>query len=589
MWESLFRVAFYGGVGLALAAAVVWYIGSLYSMLAGKGEVVIAPFEIVRANGAVDKGDGIALAHMLQVQLHEVEQGIEAAQMQLMGKPPEGRAARIEESVPQAPGAFGIPPPSLPPVLIQGVGMQTRLLDPAEVKVSVAGVEVGQVVPWLQRQLVIQRTVVFTIYEKKQSVHVTGALKPMGLDDSLALDMKTDGTEDVVPLDRVVEQMAYEITRRRLAANHDNRVDALDGQEFQSLVEVLRETARLNRQVERGRTLPAAFQELLQTATKLAESVDGWYQLDNLTASIAESAKDWDSALKFYQRTEKGLPTGSKFNDLRKSVADKIVEVQTKVTNEQTPSTRRALSVDAEQARRKMEEYVKEAVDFYNNLLGQRLKPPVVKIQTDVSLKYNPYYDGDKKIVADSDVQFLPDMTFRNAAWPHLLAMSGIQVGQQDEANDILYSAVDVLTMLMHQHYLKQDAASSDWELGKGYMEWVNGKKLTKPFEGTPWVSFAKPAVANIRNRSTKEYERQYVNSGIWDKAFYLVATKRSTDRAAEIWISVLRQLKKLGRVDYLRFGRLLFEAAGPDKDAVRDALHEIGLDIEKPIAAAKK
>ena len=72
MWDSFFKVTFYGGVGLALVAALVWYVGALRSVMTGKGEVVIAPFEIVRSNGEVDKAGGTALAHMLQVQLREV-------------------------------------------------------------------------------------------------------------------------------------------------------------------------------------------------------------------------------------------------------------------------------------------------------------------------------------------------------------------------------------------------------------------------------------------------------------------------------------------------------------------------------------
>src|SRR5262245_38374287 len=99
MLDSLFKVTFYSAVGLALVAAVVWYVGSLYSMLTGKGEVVIVPFEIVRTNGTVDKAEGTALAHMLQVQLREIEHGLQAAQTQLVGKPPEGRAAGVEQLV----------------------------------------------------------------------------------------------------------------------------------------------------------------------------------------------------------------------------------------------------------------------------------------------------------------------------------------------------------------------------------------------------------------------------------------------------------------------------------------------------------
>jgi hypothetical protein len=508
-------------------------------------------------------------------------------------KAPESRAT-VEQPVPQLP-ALVPAVPNIQPVFVQGVGLRTKLLDPADIKVSVAGVEVGQVVPWLQRQLAVPRTVVFTVYQKKQAVRVTGSLGAMGLpNDALALEVRADPPDQEVPLDRVVEQMAYEITRLRLAADPENHVEALDGGEFQTLIGVLRETARLNLQVERGRSAPVAFQDLLQTASRLAESVDGWYQLDNLTASIAESAKDWDAALKFYKRTRGALPEAARFAALRKSIDVKIAEMETK-------SSADAAAVEAavpsqEAARGKMVEYVKEAVDFYNALLGQRFKPPIVKIQTDPSMRFSPYYDSDKTIVAAEEVQYLPDFMFRNAAWQHLLALTGVQIGGGDDATDILYSANDVLTMLMHQHYLKQDATSSDWKLGKGFVEWINGKKLTKPFEGTPWINMAAPGTAyhdqaagkdrqvdHVRNRSTKQSERMYINSGIFDKAFYLVAKARTSDRAAEIWIAALRQAKKARRLDFQRFARLLFDNAGPDKGVVKSALADVGLDVEKP------
>lgn len=586
MWDSLFKIAFYGSTGLALAGAVVWYLGSLCSTLTGKGEVVIAPFEIVRTDGTFDTTAGVALANMLQVQLREIERNIDAAQKQLVGKPPEGRAEGGEGTV-----ALTVAPVPISPLLIQGVGMQTKLLEPADIKVSVAGVEVGQVLPWLQRQLVNRRTVVFTLYQKKQGVHVTGALTPMGLsEDSLALDVGIDGTEELVPLDRVVERMAYAITRRRLAGDPNNRVEVLDDREFQSLVEILQETARLNVQVARSSTTGSAtlasFQELLKRATVLADGVDKWHQLNNLTASIAESAKDLVAAIKFYERALEHLPERAEFDALRTSLTGKIADLKAKTAPE-TPPVASAVGSPAEQARLKMQGYVNAATEFFNDLLMQTLKPPSVKLQTDRRFRYSPYFDGTS-MVADQGVQFLPDMAFRNAAWPQLLALTGTATGRLDDANDIIYSAADILTMVMHQNVLKQDAKSSDWALHRGFKEWTEGKTLTKPFEGTPFTSFSNPPVAHIRQKSTDEFQRQYANSGIFNKVFYLVATKRSTERAAEIWIGALRQMKTAGRVDYLRFARLLVENAGPDQEDVRQALLEVGLDIGKSAAKTK-
>src|SRR5678815_5649269 len=151
--ELLLTAAFYGVTGFALVAASCWYVNSLYNTLTGRGEVVIAPFELVHQDGAVDKTRGTALAHMLQAQLVEIERDLDSAQAQLVGTPP--KAASSPDALPSTTPQDSIPltaPIPIPIVLTQGVGLRTRLLDPTEIKVSVAGVEVGGVVSWLQRQ-----------------------------------------------------------------------------------------------------------------------------------------------------------------------------------------------------------------------------------------------------------------------------------------------------------------------------------------------------------------------------------------------------------------------------------------------------
>ncbi len=114
---------------------------SLYTTLTGKGEVVIAPFEIIGLNGASDKTRGTALAHMLQVQLREIEQNIATAQTQLMGKRPEAMVQPVQaKTVPQpVPGSAPAVALTMPPLLTQGVGLQTQLLEPAEINAEERG------------------------------------------------------------------------------------------------------------------------------------------------------------------------------------------------------------------------------------------------------------------------------------------------------------------------------------------------------------------------------------------------------------------------------------------------------------------
>ncbi|HKF20117.1 MAG TPA: hypothetical protein VKE93_01035, partial [Candidatus Angelobacter sp.] len=113
MWDISLKIAFYVVTGLALILTSSWYVRSLYETITGRAEVVIAPIEIIDANGKVDKERGTALAHMLQARLHEIEDDIHGAQKQLMGKAPEGRAATAGGSattVSSLPSLMGLTP-----------------------------------------------------------------------------------------------------------------------------------------------------------------------------------------------------------------------------------------------------------------------------------------------------------------------------------------------------------------------------------------------------------------------------------------------------------------------------------------------
>src|SRR5262249_9559200 len=330
MWDISLKIAFYVVTGLALILTSSWYVRSLYETITGRGEVVIAPFEIIDANGKVDKERGTALAHMLQARLREIERDIHSAQEQLMGKPPKGKASPADGAAPTvagaAPGMLNTEP--LPQLLTQGVGLETKLLEPAQINVSVAGVEVGGAVAWLQRQMANRRTVVFTLYEKKRSVRIAGSLQAMDLAEAaMNIEVSPEENEDPVSLDHVVDVMAYELVRRRMLSDPaGSQLKTLKTQEFQSLVEVLRDTALQNQLVaSRTNTLPE-FKELLEKASKLSDSVKGWYQLSYLTASIAESAHDWNAASENYKQAREALADKQR-NELRKTLENKIAEM----------------------------------------------------------------------------------------------------------------------------------------------------------------------------------------------------------------------------------------------------------------------
>src|SRR5258708_5602618 len=131
MWNTLFAIVFYTAGGLAIITALIWYGRSLYDVITGRGEIVIAEFDIVGAPGDKDKTSGMALAHMLQARLREIGNDLDAGQEQLT------------QTVAKESKVNAFQPGVVPPLWNENkVGLETGLFDDANINVSVAGVAV---------------------------------------------------------------------------------------------------------------------------------------------------------------------------------------------------------------------------------------------------------------------------------------------------------------------------------------------------------------------------------------------------------------------------------------------------------------
>jgi hypothetical protein len=106
--------------------------------------------------------------------LRAIEKDIATTQQQLIDAPssPVSVASTPVTSPPAAtdvPGRIPVFAMPIPQVLTQRVGLQTVLLNPIQVTASVAGVEVGGLFSWLQRQLANRRTLrVFALREEAE-------------------------------------------------------------------------------------------------------------------------------------------------------------------------------------------------------------------------------------------------------------------------------------------------------------------------------------------------------------------------------------------------------------------------------------
>ncbi len=565
MWNTLFAIVFYTAGGLAIITALIWYGRSLYDVITGRGEIVIAEFDIVGAPGDKDKTSGMALAHMLQARLREIGNDLDAGQEQLT------------QTVAKESKVNAFQPGVVPPLWNEKkVGLETGLFEPANINVSVAGVAVGGVIEWIQRALVTTRTLKFTIYHKKGVAQVSGSLKPLSIvPDALRLEIKADS----VDLDLIVDSLALEIIRRRLSQDSSNFIQTLDLDEFRSLVDTVKSAASYNRSVALGRPMVEQYKDLLGKVKPLANKVPKWYQLNYLAAGIAESAESSPEAAEFYTRVAKALDGDPKQTKLLESVRARA----NTLTGIDFGATEERIRADAQYA-----------VVYFNKLLNLDLKmPPMRPVPRDLK---NSFWDGTTYNFSP-EIQSIPDITYHEISFPFLSAIcsqynEGTWERSQSESAAILYAYSDILAMMAKQHRLDQTAESASWLFAEGAVAWVLGLDPTRDLRPlrsfkTPGTAYNDPTlgkdpqVAHMRDFVREEIHFQrnyYVNSGIFNKAFYEAAIRVGTEQAGKIWIAALRDVQDAKALDAKKFADLLESAAGQDKDKIRDALAVVGI-----------
>jgi hypothetical protein len=311
MLDDAIRIGFLVLVGLALAVTIAWYVAFVVQEIRSGGQIVIDQFTVIREDGSGNASDGMALAQMLQVRLQTLVAELRDAQAGLTA----------DASLTALPGVL---PYGDVRLLTAPVELQATLLQPVEMKLSVAGVEVGGLLPWIQRRLTSRRTLHFTAYLQGGTAEISGSVSAMGLsDEGVRLSIAGDGSKPP-SFAVIVDQLAHEILRRYLAQGPSNQLALLDPDEFASLSDVLVGTAEANRKAVRGRLVPEAFARFLPQITALADRVPNWPELGYLAARIADSAKDSAKALAYYQRV---LPQFKSANDAKlvESIEARIV------------------------------------------------------------------------------------------------------------------------------------------------------------------------------------------------------------------------------------------------------------------------
>jgi hypothetical protein len=304
--EFALRVLFYMVIGFMLVVVIGWYVRSVYKSFFSS-ELVIAPFQVIGQKEGNEQLSA-ALADMLQARLTQIQYDLKTSQDQLLPAP-------VVADDPQSvdPRMLVIPRP----IILSGENTQFEILNPPNINVSVGGVEVGGFFPWIQRLIVKEQMLRFSVYREGDKAVIAGDLSSFLKGDNNAVWIETErGTPD-----EIANSIAYELIYRKLSETQGLSKDirALDSGEFRSLLTILFELAELNQRVFMGRVATDRYAELFVRLEKIAVRVPQWYELIKLTAKVAERAENNERAIFYYEGSLKLLEK----NELKDFASDK--------------------------------------------------------------------------------------------------------------------------------------------------------------------------------------------------------------------------------------------------------------------------
>jgi hypothetical protein len=312
--DNLIRLSLYLILGAVLLFGNIWYLRALRSLFPSS-DYVIMPIRVV---GKEDPGGalGIALAQMLQARLKNIAENLADAQQQL--DPTRARPPVVPRPSPVARITFA------PMINAKTITMPTSLLEPADIKLSVAGVEVSGAVAWLQNLLVRQRTLAFTLYSADPGRMVVAG-------DAQVLSGKGDGSiwfESAESQEKAISRLAYALLRKRLTSVGGERIDdLLSLAEFEAFADGLHEAAELSRKIDRGgQPRPEEFAPVADALAPVAHNATSLPELTYLAADLAERAGEAANAMQLFAEFKQAATAPGASDAVRALIADGTVD-----------------------------------------------------------------------------------------------------------------------------------------------------------------------------------------------------------------------------------------------------------------------
>lgn len=274
--DTVLRVLVYVVVGLILLLANLWFVRSLIQEIGGVPPSAIGAFSV---SGKDDPGNkhGIALANMLAATVRRIGDEMKAASQAMEGarKATQADVVRPQVDVPDVPLTVPI-----------------EIFQPLDIKLSLGGVEVGGVLSWLQGAMMKERVLSFSVQYADNQTLVTGQV-PGGN----PFFLEVDGAKQR----DIVEAVAYTLVQDQLSRTIPE-LAALELKDVREVLGSLQEVAKLERHAALGRVADDRIVSLLSRLDTLSAKMPGWMELRQVTAEIAERAKQDAKALSYYEK-----------------------------------------------------------------------------------------------------------------------------------------------------------------------------------------------------------------------------------------------------------------------------------------------
>ena len=257
-------------------------------------------------------------------------------------------------------------------------------------------------------------------------------------------------------------------------------------------------------------------------------------------------------------------------------------------------------------------EYSGIVYDFYKEVFernsiddnGMRLDS-VVHFGQDYA---NAFWDGTEMVYGDGDGEFfkknsLTEISITAHEMTHGVTEYEASLVYRDQSGALNEHISDAFGVMVDQFYHeKQSVDKADWLIGRGTL--MHGQALrSMKAPGTAYDDemFGKDPQPDRMDKFVKTNRDNggvHINSGIPNKAFYLVCTEiggHSWEGGGKIWYNTLLDRRLRADADFNEFANITFDVAGSifgvdgrEQKGVRKAWQDVGINIDVDINKRK-